>query len=223
MTLVRSRPEQQSARVEKQSETGKLADITGPAESFVQVGFPFLITQNETISNDVSVTAVSSLPSQHPQLAQMFTTTNNVVQQSSIRLNSGRGVVGGAAGGGAGIDTLAGSSFPVVASVSSRRNYRVASTSADVPGPSNSATAAAAGGSFGQFKKEINNDIHVIFGDGIGSREGGATSSASNRILDTTETVTLKGLWLPTGIKGTLCFLFSQLHSSTLSHKRAIP
>ena len=127
-----------------QSRPGKLADITGPADTFEPVGFPFIVPQDSTTNHHIMggigiLTTAGALS--HPQTDANNTNNlltfapnnnNNYVAQvpqtyGGVYLNS---IKGGVAIG-SGINSVAGSGSPVVASVSSRRNYRVASTSAD--------------------------------------------------------------------------------------------
>lgn len=148
---------------------GKLADITGPADSYEQVGFPFIVAQKE-VQSGVNVTTVSHL--YQPELHRQTVTTVSVGPQACVGSSNVKG-------GAFGINTLAGSSSPVVASVSSRRNYRVASTSADVP--------TTPPGVFGQ----INRGNVVVTSP---------SSQSASRVLDATvksESVALKGMWLP--------------------------
>lgn len=149
-----------------QSRPGKLADITGPADTFEPVGFPFIVPQDSTtnhIMGGIGILTTAGALS-HPQTDANNTNNlltfapnnnNNYVAQvpqtyGGVYLNSVKGGVGV----GSGINSVAGSGSPVVASVSSRRNYRVASTSADSlkaspsptslnPDPTSTATATA--------------------------------------------------------------------------------
>ena len=149
-----------------QSRPGKLADITGPADTFEPVGFPFIVPQYSTtnhIMGGIGILTTAGALS-HPQTDANNTNNlltfapnnnNNYVAQvpqtyGGVYLNSVKGGVGV----GSGINSVAGSGSPVVASVSSRRNYRVASTSADSlkaspsptslnPDPTSTATATA--------------------------------------------------------------------------------
>ena len=182
------------------SRPGKLADITGPVDTYEQMGFPFLLPHSTNhIMGGMSVFSTAGTP-YHPVANNTnnnlltFASNNNfgpVPQTYGGLLSNVKGI-----GIGSGINTVAGSGNPVVASVSSRRNYRVASTSANSlkaspsptsPTPSPSAAAGSTvfgGGGFGQVSNSTNG------GDLI------STASLS-RILEGTvrsETVTSKGM-----------------------------
>ena len=202
------------------SRPGKLADITGPADTFEPVGFPFIVPQDSTtnhIMGGVGVLTTAGALS-HPQTDAnntnnllTFAPNNNYVAQvpqtySAVYLNSVKGGVGV----GSGINSVAGSGSPVVASVSSRRNYRVASTSADSlkaspsptspnPGPTTATAGStiAIGGGFsvgGQINNGFNNE-----GDDAVS-PGSFSHIPEGRVAS--ETLTGKGtycMWLPLG------------------------
>lgn len=195
------------------SRPGRLADITGPATSLEHLGFSFIIGPSVT-SSDISIATVSTAShiylSESNLLPQQTFTVNNVGPwQAGVCLSS----VKGGGGVGSGINTLAGGNSPLVAvaSVSSRRNYRVASTSSDGAGSNIN------GGDFGQFNvsSKSRNSAAGAGGTGAGAGEVGSnygigvelstvssiTSSSSSpalpHILEATmrsESVTLKGL-----------------------------
>lgn len=177
---------------------GKVADITGPDDSYEHVGFPFIINHKE-IQSGVNITTMSQLYQPEP-LTGTFA-VNSVGSQNCVGLNNIKGA------GGSGINTLAGSNSPVVASVSSRRNYRVASTSADL--------LATPPGTFGQ----VNGGNVVV---------PSPTSLSSSHVLDATlkpETVALKGLWLPGINSSTQGLPFPYTHNALLqlSHTKGNP
>ena len=190
-----------------QSRPGKLADITGPADTFEHVGFPFIVPQASTTNHIMGGMGILTTAEALSHQTDFNNTSNNLLtfatsnfaqvpQTYGVYLNSVKARVGV----GNGINSVAGSGSPVVASVSSRRNYRVASTSANSlkaspsptspnPGPSTGSTVAVGGGFSGQIDNSINNG------------SGDAASPASfSHILEgtaTSKTVTGKGMWLP--------------------------
>ena len=200
------------------SRPGKLADITGPADTFEHMGFPFIVPQastgNHIMGGMGGILTTAGAPSHQTDLNN----TNNLLtfapnnfaqvpQTYGVYLNSVKGGLGGAGVLGSGINSVAGSGSPVVASVSSRRNYRVASTSANSlkaspsptspnPGPSTMHTLAAMGGGGGVFSGGQYDNNGIDNGSG-----GDAVSPASfSHILEgtvTSEIVTSKGMWLP--------------------------
>ena len=188
------------------SRPGRLADITGPATSLEHLGFSFIIGPSVT-SSDISIATVSSAShiylGESNLLPQQTFTVNNVGPwQAGVCLSS----VKGGGGVGSGINTLAGGNSPLVAvaSVSSRRNYRVASTSSDGAGSNIN------GGDFGQFNvssKSRNSaagagEVGINYGIGVelstvSSITSPSSSPALPHILEATmrsESVSLKGL-----------------------------
>ena len=231
------------------SRPGRLADITGPATSLEHLGFSFIIGPSVT-SSDISIATVSTAShiylSESNLLPQQTFTVNNVGPwQAGVCLSS----VKGGGGVGSGINTLAGGNSPLVAvaSVSSRRNYRVASTSSDGAGSNIN------GGDFGQFNvsSKSRNSAAGAGGTGAGAGEVGSnygigvelstvssiTSSSSSpalpHILEATmrsESVTLKGLLkFSLRINSTARFISPPPPTHTPHHtllhfaKRAIP
>ena len=187
---------------------GKLADITGPVDSYEQVGFPFIISRSgDIVDNDVMARSHDHHYHHQFQVPNVFTqqqTNNNTIllhqlQQSPVT----GGSVKGAVAGGSGINTLAGSSSPVVASVSTRRNYRVASTSTEVHSPgSNSSSIAGA--------KDNKSGVGVASKSSapqqmsspmlVASTSFSQSSHGNSAVFDAgtrPETAALKGLWLP--------------------------
>ena len=189
------------------SRPGKLADITGPADTFEHVGFPFIVPQSSTTNHIMGGMGVLTTTGALSHQTDFNNTSNNLLtlaannfaqvpQTYGMYLNSVKAGVGV----GSGISSVAGSGSPVVASVSSRRNYRVASTSANSqkaspsptspnPGPSTGSSVAVGSGFSGQI------------GNSINGGSGDAVSPASfSHILEgtvTSETVTGKGMWFP--------------------------
>lgn len=185
---------------------GKLSDITGPADTFEHVGFPFIVPQagaTNHIMGGLSILTTTGALSHQPDVNNTnnlltFATNNNfaqVPQTYGVYFNSVKGV-----GAGSGINSVAGSGSPVVASVSSRRNYRVASTSANSlkaspsptspspnPGSSAGSTIAISGGFSGQVNYSATNGGDVV------------SAASATRILHDTmssETVTGKGMYV---------------------------
>lgn len=182
---------------------GKLADITGPVDSYEQVGFPFIVSQSDGIRNDI-ITGSHD----HFQLPKVFAqqTTNNHVTLSPHFQHTTVGLKGVGAGG-SGINTLAGSSSPVVASVSTRRNYRVASTSTDVlnPGSGSGVVVQDNRSSARVVTSKLTSGALLssspqVFVAATTSLSESSHNNNNNGVFDAAtkpETVALKGLWLP--------------------------
>lgn len=188
------------------SSPGKLADITGPAETFGHIGFPFLVPEASTTDHIMGgmavLTSTGSLSFQTDANNLLTFAPNNFAHVPQAAYGVYFSGVKGGVGVGSGIDSVAGSGSPVVASASSRRNYRVASTSANSlkaspsptsphPGPSVTSTISIGGGFGGRQ-----------IGDGINNGGGDdAVSPVSfSHVLEgtvTSETVTGKGTYEP--------------------------
>ena len=205
------------------SRPGKLADITGPADTFEHVGFPFIVPQTSTTNHIMGGIGILTTTGALSHQTDFNNTNNNLLtfapnnfaqvpQTYGVYLSNVKVGIGV----GSGINSVAGSGSPVVASVSSRRNYRVASTSANSlkaspsptspnPGPSVGSTVAIGGGFSGQIGNSINN----------GSGDAVSPASFSHILKGTvsSETVTGKGMWLPCTTNGgqeqTACTLVS--------------
>ena len=176
------------------SRPGKLADITGPADAYEHMGFPFIVPQVTTnhIVGGMGHVTPGTLHQPDVNSTNNLITFNNFVpapsqQQTFVSVVSLNSVKGGG-----GINSVAGSRSPVVASVSSRRNYRVASTSASslesslgpiIPAPRHNAGATI---------------IDRSFGEQIGSRadESDTSASSSSLVLEGRWGSTGKGMWL---------------------------
>ena len=182
---------------------GKLADITGPVDSYEQVGFPFIVSQSDGIRDDITTGSHD-----HFQLPKVFAqqTSNNHITLSPHLQHTTVGLKGVGAGG-SGINTLAGSSSPVVASVSTRRNYRVASTSTDVlnPGSGSGVVVQDNRSSARVVTSKLTSGALLssspqVFVAATTSLSESSHNNNNNGVFDAAtkpETVALKGLWLP--------------------------
>lgn len=220
------------------SRPGKLADITGPADSFDHVGFPFIVPRSGS-TNHIMLGGLSILTTTEALDHQTdFNNTNNLLtfannnnnfaqvpQTYGVYLNSAKG-----GGVGSGINSVAGSGSSVVASVSSRRNYRVASTSANSlkaspsptspsPNPNPGSTAGSATAVGGGFSGQVK----------YGTTNGGDIVSAASatHILDdvmSDETVTGKGTYMYVGFSVLQWWAgINSMHNSYLAGPLTLP